>query len=666
MNKLKTIAAYVVILAVVVGVIARAQERTGPNAGGGGVASISGQIGLPQTLTGSARQLNVGWPVYATGAQLPECANTAFSTLQFGPVTNVMSRMEYRAQMDINGIALVAGNPQTRTVKCQLAPGPTNIVVKMSVEDANGNIFPITWNGNTTTNVTQWTHAQSDTQNSFKVLKGQNFFVRSWVVLGSANPAYGFDLTGLTGGHGFVDGALYGTFATDLTASGTIPPLADTGAYAPEAILTGVPGTSQSIIIFGDSIVSDQADPIEPLPNNQSPPIVLGCSNTIALLNVAGGNETVQVEATNFISFGLAKYASIAVCNLGVNDEAGDPPFATLSNAYITLWSNLYCRGLPVYQMTILPHTGSSDGWTTTNQTSLHPNLQTNLNNWFRSKPSPYLAGVIDINKYVTPAGNELVWFPGYTLDGLHPVSTNGAAAWRRGWTAEFLNKLPVPGPFPATSNNFGAFMPDGNTITVNPITGKASAVAAGTGTMTSLTFTGDGTVLSSTPSAAVTTSGTVAATLANAAATTYLGNPTTSSAQPGYTANGIGWTNLMQSAWTNMSATGSVTNYIPNVSGAPNVCISAAADVCLTAVTNGPGKCLLQILPSGANRNFVFPTAWHMFGNTNNFIITPKGTNNLIVMTNGLEFDALVGPSTLTINPDGAHTTIRFGGSWN
>jgi hypothetical protein len=56
-----------------------------------------------------------------------------------------------------------------------------------------------------------------------------------------------------------------------------------------------------------------------------------------------------------------------------------------------------------------------------------------------------------------------------------------------------------------------------------------------GSGTVTSVTFTGDGTVLSSTPSSAVTTSGTVAATAATAAANTILGNFTGSIAAPTY-----------------------------------------------------------------------------------------------------------------------------------
>ena len=67
--------------------------------------------------------------------------------------------------------------------------------------------------------------------------------------------------------------------------------------------------------------------------------------------------------------------------------------------------------------------------------------------------------------------------------------------------------------------------------------------ITGGTGTVTSVTFTGDGTVLSSTPSSAVTTSGTVTASLANAGANTVLGNATGSSAAPTYNAAPAGGT---------------------------------------------------------------------------------------------------------------------------
>lgn len=64
--------------------------------------------------------------------------------------------------------------------------------------------------------------------------------------------------------------------------------------------------------------------------------------------------------------------------------------------------------------------------------------------------------------------------------------------------------------------------------------------LTASSGTVTSVTFTGDGTVLSSTPSSAVTTSGTLTAAIANAGAGTILGNTTSSSASPTYSATPV------------------------------------------------------------------------------------------------------------------------------
>lgn len=60
---------------------------------------------------------------------------------------------------------------------------------------------------------------------------------------------------------------------------------------------------------------------------------------------------------------------------------------------------------------------------------------------------------------------------------------------------------------------------------------GAVQAGLGGTGTVTSLTFTGDGTVLSSTPSSAVTTSGTVNASLINQSATKVFAGPASGSA---------------------------------------------------------------------------------------------------------------------------------------
>lgn len=88
----------------------------------------------------------------------------------------------------------------------------------------------------------------------------------------------------------------------------------------------------------------------------------------------------------------------------------------------------------------------------------------------------------------------------------------------------------------PTQTGNNGKFLTTNGSGTVT----WATVSGASGGTVTSVTFTGDGTVLSSTPSSAVTVSGTVTAALANAAAGTVLGNATTSSAAPTYSTNPV------------------------------------------------------------------------------------------------------------------------------
>ena len=86
----------------------------------------------------------------------------------------------------------------------------------------------------------------------------------------------------------------------------------------------------------------------------------------------------------------------------------------------------------------------------------------------------------------------------------------------------------------PSQTGNSGKFLTTNGSGTVT----WGSVSGASGGTVTSVTFTGDGTVLSSTPSSAVTSSGTVTASLANAGAGTCLCNTGTSSAAPTFTTN--------------------------------------------------------------------------------------------------------------------------------
>jgi len=117
------------------------------------------------------------------------------------------------------------------------------------------------------------------------------------------------------------------------------------------------------------------------------------------------------------------------------------------------------------------------------------------------------------------------------TLSGENYVTLSGQAITAH---AVDLSGTNVTGNLPVTNLNSGT---SASSSTFWRGDGTwATPGGGGSGTVTSVTFTGDGVVLSSTPSGAVTTSGTVTAALANAGAGTVLGNATSSSAAPTYT----------------------------------------------------------------------------------------------------------------------------------
>ncbi len=145
------------------------------------------------------------------------------------------------------------------------------------------------------------------------------------------------------------------------------------------------------------------------------------------------------------------------------------------------------------------------------------------------------------------------------------------------------------------------------NKVLAGPTSGGATAptfrslvsgdLPAGTGTVTSVTFTGDGTVLSSTPSSAVTTTGTLTAALANAAGGTVLGRAAGTTGAPAYTTapvlgiagtstGTIGLTGITSgtATITAQATAGTPTITLPNASG--TVAVSASSPLVLSATT--------------------------------------------------------------------------------
>lgn len=154
------------------------------------------------------------------------------------------------------------------------------------------------------------------------------------------------------------------------------------------------------------------------------------------------------------------------------------------------------------------------------------------------------------------------------------------------------------------------------------------TTIAEGGGTVTSVTFTGDGTVLSSTPSAPVTTSGTLTATLNSAGGGTVLGNNTTGSAAPSYTTApvlGIPGTSTGSVALASSTASGKYTITAPANAATPTLtlptgtgtfCVSASSPLTLNATTGA-----MTFSGSGA-------ITWDQIGNAAGALTLANGAN--------------------------------------
>ena len=146
-----------------------------------------------------------------------------------------------------------------------------------------------------------------------------------------------------------------------------------------------------------------------------------------------------------------------------------------------------------------------------------------------------------------------------------------------------------------------------------------------GSGTVTSVDFVGDGVVLSSTPSTAVTTTGGIAATLANAAAMTILANATGTSAAPAYVYGLTGTPQVLTAASTTLTAA-SPTHSVLNATSNNVAAVLPAAATC-------PGKVMSFSTSSGAHSSTVTLNAADTYGGSAtgaSFGLAPPGATGV------------------------------------
>lgn len=167
----------------------------------------------------------------------------------------------------------------------------------------------------------------------------------------------------------------------------------------------------------------------------------------------------------------------------------------------------------------------------------------------------------------------------------------------------------------------------------------KSSTSNAGSaGTVTNVTFTGDGVVLSSTPSAPVTLSGTLQATLANANALTVLGNPTGTPAAPIYTTDPVVSGAVTGNTLVSTVATGT----------APLVVSSTTQVANLNAATAGSASQVAVVDDAVTNAN-MFIT----------FVSATGGNESLTTSSTKLFFNPSTGAAGITASTAATGLTI-------
>lgn len=135
----------------------------------------------------------------------------------------------------------------------------------------------------------------------------------------------------------------------------------------------------------------------------------------------------------------------------------------------------------------------------------------------------------------INAAGQTTLAQPAFT--DISGNLTNGQLPTAETWPSSGTVQATTPNVHGVLISGSGAtatvLAPDASTTKVLTSGGTGADPtwsAAGTGTVTSVTFTGDGVVDSATPSTAVTSSGTVTATIINQAKNTFLAGPTSGS----------------------------------------------------------------------------------------------------------------------------------------
>ena len=261
-------------------------------------------------------------------------------------------------------------------------PG-TTVTFSAAFEDSLGNVFQLTFNGQTSVVLPGGGFVLSDPL-PIDVVQGDSVFVR---VYQSAGTGYitRFAIGQLSSGGGF-------TATTNLTTTGSgAVSSSNTLMFAPMCVI-GTPtgsGRPKSVILQGDSITVGLADgTYSGVDSGYTSAFPGGGYLMRALTGYAGvisegfsGDSVANFAAPmgHFRRGSLTKYGKFAVTTYGRNDLTGGRTQAQLEADLLTQAYRNLTRGLVgTIVTTITPYTTSTDRWvTTTNQTVVNSSVNT-------------------------------------------------------------------------------------------------------------------------------------------------------------------------------------------------------------------------------------------------------------------------------------------------
>lgn len=271
----------------------------------------------------------------------------------------------------------VAGSPLVDT------DAGSSVTFSAAFEDAAGNVFQLTFNGQTSVTLPGGGFILSDPL-PVDVVQGDTVYVR---VYQSSSSAYvtRFAIGQLSTGGGF-------TATTNLTATGSgAVTSGNTFLFAPMCIIGTPTGASRpkSVILQGDSITVGLTD-------GTNAGVDSGYASTFPgggyLMRALTGNAGVIQDGfsgdsvTNFAApmghfrrGALTRFAKYAVCTYGRNDLTGGRTAAQIQADLLTQAYRNVARGLiGTVVTTLTPMTTSTDRWTTTaNQTVSNSGINT-------------------------------------------------------------------------------------------------------------------------------------------------------------------------------------------------------------------------------------------------------------------------------------------------